>query len=234
LALAPIAIVGPVACATAIISSLLISFSVTGEEYWWSDKVAIALALIGSVGCIWFGPHSTISSSLQNALAFCTFWKSTGATIVVITTVVLGTICTIIIYNRKKLEGTNATGKHASLVALAFPMLASIIGAVTATFTKITGMFFTQGWIYLRQHLLSLLGISLTWITLFLVSLFVTSWSVERFDGRYYLPTYNVMSALFITVSGGVAFHEFENLPTPHIILYVFTFFTFYVFGVEI
>ena len=96
--------------------------------------------------------------------------RSVEACIVVISTFVLGAVSSTVIYFRRQLEGPNATGKYAPLVAIAFPMLASIIGAVTATFTKITGMFLTQGTPYLQAHLGQLLFVSLTWVALFLIS----------------------------------------------------------------
>ena len=77
-----------------------------------------------------------------------------------------------IIFFRKQLEGKNATGKYAPLVAIAFPMLASVLGAMTATFTKITGMFLAQGSIYLQAHLGQLLFVCCTWTTLFIISTF--------------------------------------------------------------
>ncbi len=217
LTLTPMSIIGPLYCGTSILTSVLMSIGVTGEEYLFLDKIAIVLAFLGSVGAIVFGPHSGINDALTHSMLMVQFWKqpTTCVLVIVIGTFLIG--CCALISMRRVLEQSTT---WAPAVAISYPMLAAILAAISETFTKIVGMFMAHGMSYVGEHILLFTASFVTFVCTILLSLFVTSWAVERFDGRYYVPAYSVMQALFVTISGGFTFQEFDSFSASRMSLY--------------
>jgi hypothetical protein len=210
LTLCPISVVGPLSAGSLIIASMA-GARYLGEEYTRLDKIGVALALLGTIGIVIFGPKiNDVEDQLFVYIGILHFWNQEGLKFLVPLMFVLAVACGLVL----------KFVKH-PLANIAFPIIAAIFGCWSEASSKLIGLWVPGGWTTLAENWPDFIG-SLCLIAFFgPTSVALTTRGSEKFSQRFFLPAYVSMSATWLQILGSWGFGEWAFMPKTNRIFFV-------------
>lgn len=199
--LCPISLIAPLGCAFTILFAA-ISGVMLGETYSKSDRVAICLAFLGSVGSVIFGPKiNNFGETLEESVRVLTFWRHDGLDILIPVFLATAAISVIVVYW--------GTPRQA---ALFHPIMAAVFVCMSQSIVKILGLFVEQGTRIIGLHLFQFAMTSFALVLIGTLSITSVTLGAEKYDNGIFLPAYTCLQAFCLQVWGIMAFMEFNVL----------------------
>eukprot|EP00400_MALV-I_sp_L67-5_P000220 gene220-148_t len=214
--MAPISVIGALSACVYIINSAIMSWR-AGEIFTKTDVLAMAFGLIGCVGIVTVAPkpEAVGEKELQDSLKLINFWKHPKVMIMLGAVIISLCISFRIIRNSRRSgpgePSVEVKGRSPS-VAVAYAMVSSTFAVGAECLMKSLGIFALQGWEYMREpaHFIQFLSALVTLGVIGLCSLVSVTMGAQRYDSRFFLPSFlaccNLLSAVY-----GLAIGEFAD-----------------------
>lgn len=224
---APISVIGALSACVYIVNSAFLSWRY-GEVFHKTDVMAMIFGLIGCIGIVVCAPRpeSVGPKELNDSLKLLTFWKHAGVTILII-----GVLISLFISLRLIKESRRAPSRDGSPTSedkARRPQVAVAYAVVSATFAvgaeclmKSIGIFAFQGWNYVMEpaHFIQFTSALICLGIVGLCSLVSVTMGAQRYDSRFFLPSFlaccNLLSAVY-----GLAIGEFADASVLRTIMF--------------
>lgn len=199
---APLSLCAPISSSSIILSSIFSAKYCLGERYSRLDTLAVSMCLCGVLGIVVFGPRVTnIKGELNDALRVLDFWNHENLNILI------PIMLSIIVFSASVVRFIGGCS-----AAIAYPILTSVVSCLSESFAKTFFMFFgVPTLIFQRPY--EFMASGGIFICLAMSSVIVVSMGSERFDQRFFLPSYVAMGTMWAQIYGLITMGELRNLP---------------------